>query len=237
MWEPKHVEWIGTCASVIAALATAAAAGGAWVAARAAQKQVELMRPRPILSVHYVVDQEENWDGPNARRPIEISNIGTSPAFDVEVATLRLSSTGEGQVCSLATDRIAFLRPDDSQGCHHRFEPYGEGDSQYQPTARFAQRLSTYTWSSAGVGVDGDERVQTSVPFTVSCRALDGRWFHQAFRMVVRVKLRKVWIEAGGSLLDGRESRPRERVGLRVRRLLHHLRRPFEKSQAAGTST
>jgi hypothetical protein len=151
--------------SVIAA-ATCAAAVAAWRAARAASSQVELQRPRPVVIV------EGNWNVENALnvepRGFLLRNVGSSPAFDVEVSGIEGPFLQQVQYRErLTTDRIFVLTEGKGplEAAHHRHVP---GDVlDHQAALKFVQN------ASQTFPPQGDHKME----FFVGYSALDGRRF------------------------------------------------------------
>lgn len=232
MSEPNFVEWMGAVASGIAAIATSAASGFAWMAAKSARKQVELMRPRPLLLVEF---EFYCIRGPHLFPPMVIVNLGSSPAIDVQVGPLTLDSVPVQERRVLLTQAIASLKPDASQDCNQWIENVGGQAQCGNSPAHFAEWLLPALLSPAQSRTERE--VEGSIRFTTSYRALDGRSFSQMFRLKANSATRRVWIEAEGSLLDNNILSGRKRTNSNLRRLLDRLKGRFNKRHAAGTWT
>lgn len=95
----------------VIALATCVAAWGAWKAAKSADEQVKLQRPRPVVIV------EGNWglEDPNGENFV-LANIGSSPAFDIEVSDIEGPLLRQAESAErLVTDRTFVIEEKQKQ--------------------------------------------------------------------------------------------------------------------------
>ena len=153
--------------NVVIALATCLAAWSAWKAARAAQQQVKLQRPRPVIIV------EGNWGlEDSSGENFVLRNIGSSPAFDIELSPI------EGPVLKqvryaerLVTDRMSVLAEKQGQVASQcRCAP---GNTlRDQAAFNFVQAAGP---AFSQTDEEGNPTLVHEIKFFVSYSTLDGR--------------------------------------------------------------
>lgn len=208
---PKLTDWLAGIGAAVAALAALVAASAAVYAAiytrraadasaKAAEKaaeQVELQRPRPVITAtcQWSFSQTRRDTVPRDKE-IELTNIGNSPAFDVKVSQIETPD----KATRLLTEEVAYLSPGVAHKCAHRVEPARGVVGILGGAGSFVNDLVS-AFDEQGRSETFDINTPHSVPFTLSYRALDGRIFEQPYSFVVYFPQLRAWIEPVGSLL------------------------------------
>lgn len=134
---------------------------------------------------------------------LKVTNIGDSPAFDVEVSTLEVGGT------RLSTAKIAYLVQAAPAESTHKLEPARGVTGILGPAAMFLQDAKAF-FDNQSRRESIQSNYRYTVPFTVAYRALDGRQFNQPYVFVVDFMQLKGWTEATGSLLENVPPAPKQ---------------------------
>jgi hypothetical protein len=162
--------------NLVIALATCAAAIASWVAARsarraskAAEEQTMLQRPRPVVIVAGSWSLENSLDDPDG---FMIKNIGSSPAFDIEISNVEGPLLKQVQHReSLTTDHTFFLETGAKRiAVHHRLMPGNVID--HDAVAKFVQNAGQ---AFPLIGAMGAPTLEHLLKFRVEYSTLDGR--------------------------------------------------------------
>src|SRR5579875_586544 len=200
----KLAEWV----NLMVAVATGTAAWFAYLAAKAARKQaeaawaqVDLQRPRPIVTIRgewSVAKLDER--GP---RGFLLVNLGTSPAFDVDISeisgpVLRTANYAE----RLVTDRTFAVGADPIYVTHYQCMP---------GTTLTEHAVARFLLSAAEQGFsihsgDGNAVLEHELNFAVSYSAADGRRFRTDCRIRFNLGLNvlRAWVEPVSTWLGTR---------------------------------
>ncbi len=167
---------LATCVAAFSACAGAWCAYKAAVAAKrqgdAAWEQVSLQRPRPVVIVKGCWSLENPTDEPSG---FLLQNVGSSPAFDVEVSDIEGPLLKQVQYRErLTTNRIFVLTEgkEPLEATHHRHMPGNVID--HQAVSAFVQNASR-TFSRTDEG--GNPSLDHKLKFFVKYSALDSRPF------------------------------------------------------------
>ena len=161
----------------VIALATCAAAWCSYKAAKAAEiqgraawEQVGLQRPRPVVTVEGSWSLENSTGGSNG---FVLKNIGSSPAFDIEVSEIEgpLLKKPQEYRERLTTDHISVLEEKkDQEAIHHRRLPGTVIGQSALPTF-----LLTAGQTFPIKDNDGNPTLEHKLEFFLKYSTLDGR--------------------------------------------------------------
>ncbi len=183
--------WIIAAATLVAGPSALWAANESRKSAKAALHQVKLQRPRPLIVIDW------RWDVNDSDRLVPqallLSNIGDSPAFDIEISDLQIQ-TANNESHVLQTAPIRFIIPDREAYCSHDLRGNSGVHNFQQPLSYFVRKAKDTFISSRPVT---DPRLvepyYDSLLFRLDYRAADGHKL--TCECALRFSLVAVWVE------------------------------------------
>ena len=167
----KSSDLVTNSISAGATFIAAVAAWASWKSAKAAALSTEMQRPRPVLVIEWTCPNK--LGGPlGLKNEFSVTNIGSSPAFNVQVEPVYLPGGNEQAGRALRTRLIWVIPVGRTEPSTQSFD---EVSQIYGPAPRFAEELAR------NVGLNSPPAV---AQFLLRYVALDGRNFKVECKVV-----------------------------------------------------